>query len=90
MNDITILSSACGAFFMPGFFRCLKENHERNIRIVGCDLSDDSLTNSLFVDKYYQVPRYTDSHYVDALLDICKKENVDVFFPHSTLGMSIV
>ena len=90
MNDITILSSACGAFFMPGFFRCLKENHERNIRIVGCDLSDDSLTNSLFVDKYYQVPRYTDSHYVDALLDICKKENVDVFFPHISMELPFI
>lgn len=90
MNDITILSSACGAFFMPGFFRCLKENHERNIRIVGCDLSDDALTNSLFVDKYYQVPRYTDCHYVDALLDICKKENVDVFFPHISMELPFI
>ena len=90
MKDITILSSACGAFFMPGFFRCLKENHERNIRIVGCDLSDDALTNSLFVDKYYQVPRYTDSHYVDALLDICKKENVDVFFPHISMELPFI
>lgn len=90
MNDITILSSACGAFFMPGFFRCLKENHERNIRIVGCDLSDDALTNSLFVDKYYQVPRYTDIHYVDALLDICKKENVDVFFPHISMELPFI
>lgn len=90
MKDITILSSACGAFFMPGFFRCLKENHERNIRIVGCDLSDDALTNSLFVDKYYQVPRYTDCHYVDALLDICKKENVNVFFPHISMELPYI
>ncbi len=90
MRDITVLSSACGAFFMPGFFRCLKENHERNIRIVGCDLSDDVLTNSLFVDKYYQVPRYTDSHYVDVLLKICKKEKIDVFFPHISMELPYI
>ena len=90
MKDITILSSACGAFFMPGFFRCLKDNHERGIRIVGCDISDDILTNSLFVDKYYQVPRYTDEHYVDTLLDICVKENVDVFFPHISMELSYI
>ena len=90
MRDITVLSSACGAFFMPGFFRCLKENHERKVRIVGCDLSDDVLTNSLFVDKYYQVPRYTDDNYVDILLDICRAEDVDVFFPHISMELPFI
>lgn len=90
MRDISVLSSACGAFFMPGFFRCLKRNHERNIRIIGCDLSDDALTNSLFVDKYYQVPRYTEASYVDVLLDICKKEQVDVFFPHISMELPYI
>lgn len=90
MKDIAVLSSACGAFFMPGFFRCLKENHERNIRIIGCDLSSDILTNSLFVDKYYQVPRYTDSNYIDILLDICLKEKVDVFFPHISMELPYI
>ena len=90
MKDITVLSSACGAFFMPGFFRCLKENHEREVRIIGCDLSDDALTNSLFVDKYYQVPRYTDDNYVDVLLDICRAENVDVFFPHISMELPFI
>lgn len=90
MKDITVLSSACGAFFMPGFFRCLKENHERTIRIIGCDLSSDTLVNSLFVDKYYQVPRYTDSNYVDVLLDICQKEHVDVFFPHISMELPYI
>lgn len=90
MKDITILSSACGAFFMPGFFKCLKENKERNITIIGADLSSDTLTNSLFVDKYYQVPRYTSPTYVDVLLDICKKENVDVFFPHISMELPYI
>lgn len=75
---------------MPGFFRCLKANHERNISIVGCDLSDDVLTNSLFVDKYYQVPRYTDKHYVDALLEICGKEQVNLFFPHISMELPYI
>lgn len=90
MNDITILSTACGAFFMPGFFSCLKKNHERNIRIVGCDLSGDALTNSLFVDKYYKVPRYTDGNYANVLLNICKKEHVDVLFPHISMELPYI
>jgi carbamoyl-phosphate synthase large subunit len=90
MRDITVLSTACGAFFMPGFFRCLKHNHERNITIIGADLSDDATQQLLFVDKYYQVPRYTDPTYVDVLLDICKKEKVDVFFPHISMELAYI
>ena len=90
MKDIVVLSSACGAFFMPGFFKCLKANNERNITIIGADLSDDTMSNSLFVDKYYQVPKYTNPTYVDVLLDICKKENVDVFFPHISMELPYI
>ena len=90
MRDITILSTACGAFFMPGFFKCLKHNHERNITIIGADLSDDINQQMLFVDKYYQVPRYTDPTYVDVLLDICKKEHINVFFPHISMELPYI
>lgn len=86
MRDIVVLSSACGAFFMPGFFKCLKANKERNIKIVGCDISNDPAMN-LLVDKYYQVPKYTDSNFVDVLLNICKNEKVDVFFPHISMEL---
>lgn len=89
MKDIVVLSSACGAFFMPGFFKCLKANMERSITIIGCDISDDSAMN-LLVDKYYQVPRYTDPTFVDVLLDICKKEKVDVFFPHISMELPAI
>ena len=90
MKDIVILSTACGAFFMPGFFKCLKNNHERNITIIGADLSDDVSQMKLLVDKYYQVPRYTDSSYVDELLTICRKERVDVFFPHISMELPYI
>lgn len=89
MKDLVVLSSACGAFFMPGFFRCLKANNERNITIIGCDISDGE-DSRLLVDKYYKVPRYTDADYIDRILDICKKEKVDVFFPHISMELPFV
>ena len=89
MKDLVVLSSACGAFFMPGFFKCLRANGERNITIIGCDISDQP-EMELLVDKYYQVPRYTDSNYVDKLLEICKKEKVDVFFPHISMELPVI
>lgn len=89
MNTVVVLSSACGAFFMPGFFNCLKNNHERNITIIGCDISDDPAMN-LLVDKYYQVPKYTEENYSTVLLEICKKEKVDVFFPHISMELPVI
>lgn len=90
MKPITVLSSACGAFFMPGFFKCLKANGERDIKIVGCDLSDDKIAMELLVDKYYQVPPFTSTDYVDVILDICKREKVDIFFPHISMELPYI
>lgn len=89
MKDICVLSSACGAMFMPGFFKCLKENNERNIKIVGIDMADNPMMGDL-LDAYYQVPAFTAPNYVDILLDICKKENVDVFFPHISMELPLI
>ncbi len=80
MKDITVLVTACGAQFMPGLVNCLKDNGERKIRIVGTDMSDDK-TILQMVDAYYKVPAADDPSYIDMLLDICKKEKVDVLLP---------
>lgn len=80
MRDITVLVTACGAEFMPGLANCLKDNNERNIRIVGTDKSDDQ-TILQMVDKFYKVPDVNSVDYVDTLLNICKIENVDVILP---------
>lgn len=80
MRDITVLVSACGAQFMPGLADCLKQNGERNIRIVGVDMGIDKTVLQM-VDALYQVPRATDPGYVDRLLQICKAEKVDVVMP---------
>ena len=80
MKDLTVLVSACGAQFMPGLADCLKNNGERTIRIIGVDMGIDPTVLQL-VDALYQVPRASDPAYVDCLIDICKKEKVDVILP---------
>lgn len=89
LNDITILTSACGAPTTPGKLKCYKNNGERNIRIVGVDMSDDP-TNKYIVDAYYQVPPITHPDYIDIIIDICKKEKVDIYFPNISAEISIV
>ncbi len=79
-KDITVLVTAAGAQFSPGLVNCLKDNGERNVRIIGTDMHEDKTLLSLF-DKIYTAPRTTDPHYVDVLLDICKNEKVDVLLP---------
>ena len=89
LRDIKVLSSACGANFMPGFFRCLKENKERKITTVGVDIVQEKFMWAV-VDKYYRVPRYTERNYIDEILNVCQKEDIDVFFPQISMELSLV
>ena len=72
--------TAAGNVFMPGTMACIKQNGEREIRLIGADMSDDP-TILQMCDAAYPVPRGNDPAYVDVLIDICKKEKVDVLLP---------
>ena len=79
-KNCTVLITAAGNVFMPGTMACIKQNGEREIRLIGADMSDDP-TILQMCDAAYPVPRGTDPAYVDVLIDICKKEKVDVLLP---------
>lgn len=89
MKDITILVSAAGSPTMPGQIKCFRNNGERNIRIVGVDMIDDPTTKFL-VDSFYQVPEADNPTYCDCLLDICKKEHVDIYFTNISAEVSAI
>lgn len=89
MNEITVLSTACAAMFMPGFFRCLEENGERRVRIVGVDMVPNPMMGEL-LDGYYRVGACTAPGYVEQLLAICEKEHVDIFFPHISAELPFI
>jgi carbamoyl-phosphate synthase large subunit len=80
MRDLTVLVTACGVQFIPGLIKCLRNNGERNIKIVGTDMFEDP-TLYEFVDVLYKVPEASSPNYVERLLEICKKEKVDVLLP---------
>ena len=80
MRDLTVLVSACGYQFMPALADCIKDNGERNIRIVGTDMNYDE-TILQMVDAFYQVPKASDPNYIPRVLEICDKENVDIVLP---------
>lgn len=80
MKDLCVLVTAAGNVFMPGTLACLKNNGERKLRLIGADMSDDASILQM-CDAAYQVPRGTDPAYADVLLEICKKEKVDILLP---------
>ncbi len=80
MNDLTVLITAAGNQYMPGLVDCLKNNGERNIRLIGADMNNDA-TILQMMDAMYQVPAAASADYTDCLYDICRKEKVDIIMP---------
>ena len=80
LKDITVLMSATSSPTMPGAYRSFKNIKERKIKLIGVDMTSDPSAKYL-VDVFYQVPPVSDDSYIDSILDICKKESVDIYFP---------
>lgn len=80
MKPINVLLTGNGAPGAPGIIKCLRNNGERDVRIIGVDMNEYSSSFNL-VDKFYKVPAARDNAFIDAILSICSKENVDVVLP---------
>lgn len=89
LRDITVLMSASSSPSMPGMIKCLRNNGERHIKVVGIDMTSDPSAKFL-VDTFYQVPAANDPSFCDLVLDICKKERVDVYFPNVSAEVEAV
>ena len=87
IRDITVLITAAGNVFMPGITACIKNNGERNIRLIGADMNDDPSLLQM-CDAYYPVPRGDDPSYIEALLEICRKEQADILLPIMTVELN--
>lgn len=80
LTDICVLLTGAGAPGAPGIIKCLRKNGERNIRIVGVDMNENA-TGRKLVDAFYKVPAGKDPAFLPCILDICKKESVQVVMP---------
>src|SRR4051794_24673541 len=79
----TILVTASGAPGAARLLRGLRENGERDIRLVGVDMSERSIGRFL-TDAFHVVPPGADSGYADAIVDVVEREGVDVVLPESS------
>jgi carbamoyl-phosphate synthase large subunit len=83
VKPITVLVSAAGAPGTAALLRALRENGERDVRLVGTDMSERSIGRHL-CDMFHLVPAGADPGFADAILDVVERESVDVVLPQSS------
>ncbi|MDJ8956142.1 ATP-grasp domain-containing protein [Clostridium perfringens] len=81
MKDINILFSSVGRRVeLVESFKNAKEELGINGKLIGVDM--DKLAPALsFVDKSYIVPRIKSEDFIPRIIDICKKEKIDLIIP---------
>ncbi|HZB24093.1 MAG TPA: hypothetical protein VE444_09650, partial [Gaiellaceae bacterium] len=83
MRPVTVLLTAAGVPGAAALVRALRENDERDVRVVGTDMSELAIGRHL-CDAFHVVPGGEDPAFVDALLSVCARESVDAVLPQSS------
>lgn len=82
MGKIRLLLTSVGGLVVPNMIKSLKENTGDDFYIVGVDMRSDAV-GFHFADKSYVVPPGNSEEYTGQLLNIAKKEHIDVILPLS-------
>ena len=86
MRPLTVLVSASGAPGTAALLRALRANGEREVRLVGTDMSERAIGRHL-CDAFHRVPPGSDPGFADAVLDVCRRERVDAVLPQSSFDL---
>ena len=83
MRPLTVLLTASGVPGSAALIRALRENGERELRLIGTDMSELAIGRHL-CDSFHVVPAGSDPGFVAALVEICDREGVDAVLPQSS------
>jgi carbamoylphosphate synthase large subunit len=83
LRPITVVVTASGAPGSAALLRGLRENGEREVRLIGTDRSDRSIGRHL-CDAFHLVPSGDDPTFADAIAAIAEQENADCILPQSS------
>ncbi len=86
LRPITVLVTACGAPGTAALARSLRQNGEREVRLVGTDVSERAVGRQL-CDAFHLVPRGGDPEFAEAVRHIAGAEEVDVVLPQSSFDL---
>jgi carbamoyl-phosphate synthase large subunit len=82
MDQATLLMTCVGGQLSPWLLKSLAACTRVKVRTVGVDGRGDALGRT-FAHAFHQVPLGDDPAYPERMLDICRREKVDVLFPTS-------
>ncbi|MCW3990000.1 MAG: ATP-grasp domain-containing protein [Candidatus Bathyarchaeota archaeon] len=83
MRPLKLILTACGCPGASTLIRMLKQNGEREVKIIGTDMSLEAVGRYL-CDGFYKVPSGTSPEYIPAMMDLVEKEKPDLIFPESS------
>jgi carbamoyl-phosphate synthase large subunit len=86
MKPLTIVVTASGAPGTAALLHALRENGEREVRLVGTDMSERSVGRHL-CDAFYLVPAGSDPGFAEAIRAIAEKEGAAVVLPQSSFDL---
>ncbi len=82
-KTISVLLNGWGGFAGTSIIDCLKNNFEnRNVKVICTDIEQKPLLQHK-ADDFYILPKGNSKNYVKSLLNLCKKEQIDVIMPGS-------
>jgi len=87
LRPITVLVTASGAPGTAALLRALRENGERELRLVGTDMSERSVGRHL-CDAFHLVPAGSDPGFANAISELCEREGVDAVLPQSSFDLA--
>ena len=82
----TVLVSAAGAPGTAALIRALRDNGEREVRVVGTDMAERSVGRFL-CDAFHLVPPGSDPAFADAMVEVARKEEVEAILPQSSFDL---
>ena len=86
LRPITVLVSASGAPGTAALLQALRRNGERDVRLVGTDMSERSVGRHL-CDAFHIVPAGSDPGFPDAMRAVVEGERADVVLPQSSFDL---
>ena len=86
MRPLTIMVTASGAPGTAALLRALRENGEREVRLVGTDMSVRAVGRHL-CDAFQVVPAGSDPGFADAMLEVARAEGADAIVPQSSFDL---
>jgi len=89
LKDIVVMITGAGAPGAPGIIKSLRLNNERKIKIVGVDSSLETSVGVGMVDEAYQIPSAKEETFIETILEICRKEKIDVIIPLVTMELFV-